>query len=167
MFFFSSRRRHTRCTGDWSAYVCSSDLDGRLGTGEKLRPLDDQCSRRRGMADHRDLVGDHVPAAEERRERKGRVRFLPLCVHGWQACRERARLRATARLTREADRGLLEGEVQAVTIKSQPPQSPFLWKGEGKLTPFRRKGVAPQARGDVPVHAKAIPLDPPSFRRGR
>src|SRR5690348_17517741 len=25
-FFFSSRRRHTRWTGDWSSDVCSSDL---------------------------------------------------------------------------------------------------------------------------------------------
>src|SRR5438876_6737230 len=34
-FFFSSRRRHTRWTGDWSSDVCSSDLDhqarGRRG----------------------------------------------------------------------------------------------------------------------------------------
>src|SRR5438876_2615585 len=28
MFFFSSRRRHTRWTGDWSSDVCSSDLVG-------------------------------------------------------------------------------------------------------------------------------------------
>src|SRR6266480_6840554 len=27
MFFFSSRRRHTRLTCDWSSDVCSSDLD--------------------------------------------------------------------------------------------------------------------------------------------
>src|SRR6266480_6098067 len=27
-FFFSSRRRHTRLTCDWSSDVCSSDLDG-------------------------------------------------------------------------------------------------------------------------------------------
>src|SRR6266487_5102612 len=27
-FFFSSRRRHTRWTGDWSSDVCSSDLVG-------------------------------------------------------------------------------------------------------------------------------------------
>src|SRR5690348_17834864 len=26
-FFFSSRRRHTRWTGDWSSDVCSSDLN--------------------------------------------------------------------------------------------------------------------------------------------
>src|SRR4051794_41857082 len=29
-FFFSSRRRHTRWTGDWSSDVCSSDLSGLL-----------------------------------------------------------------------------------------------------------------------------------------
>src|SRR2546422_7432118 len=27
-FFFSSRRRHTRCSRDWSSDVCSSDLSG-------------------------------------------------------------------------------------------------------------------------------------------
>src|SRR5256884_8097263 len=28
-FFFSSRRRHTRCSRDWSSDVCSSDLQNR------------------------------------------------------------------------------------------------------------------------------------------
>src|SRR5215813_14212933 len=28
-FFFSSRRRHTRCGRDWSSDVCSSDLTSR------------------------------------------------------------------------------------------------------------------------------------------
>src|SRR5438045_9440970 len=28
VFFFSSRRRHTRCLSDWSSDVCSSDLIG-------------------------------------------------------------------------------------------------------------------------------------------
>src|SRR2546422_10081468 len=33
-FFFSSRRRHTRCSRDWSSDVCSSDLGGgSLGFG--------------------------------------------------------------------------------------------------------------------------------------
>src|SRR6267154_3022390 len=32
-FFFSSRRRHTRWTGDWSSDVCSSDL-GDVGGHE-------------------------------------------------------------------------------------------------------------------------------------
>src|SRR5256885_118382 len=30
MFFFSSRRRHTRLQGDWSSDVCSSDLGRNL-----------------------------------------------------------------------------------------------------------------------------------------
>src|SRR5690242_12297210 len=32
LFFFSSRRRHTRLTCDWSSDVCSSDLDYSLFT---------------------------------------------------------------------------------------------------------------------------------------
>src|SRR5262245_65219777 len=32
-FFFSSRRRHTRCLSDWSSDVCSSDLEGILCLG--------------------------------------------------------------------------------------------------------------------------------------
>src|SRR3989449_2015449 len=30
-FFFSSRRRHTRCSRDWSSDVCSSDLEDLAG----------------------------------------------------------------------------------------------------------------------------------------
>src|SRR6266498_527438 len=41
-FFFSSRRRHTRCGRDWSSDVCSSDLHVRV-VGERLvDPLVDQ-----------------------------------------------------------------------------------------------------------------------------
>src|SRR5256885_13807280 len=37
MFFFSSRRRHTRLQGDWSSDVCSSDLyRRRLLAGQPL-----------------------------------------------------------------------------------------------------------------------------------
>src|SRR5256884_4838119 len=40
LFFFSSRRRHTRCSRDWSSDVCSSDLfvivDGAMN--DLLRP---------------------------------------------------------------------------------------------------------------------------------
>src|ERR1035441_874973 len=34
-FFFSSRRRHTRCLSDWSSDVCSSDLSTVLGVPER------------------------------------------------------------------------------------------------------------------------------------
>src|SRR2546429_4739734 len=36
--FFSSRSRHTRCSGDWSSDVCSSDLyPSQLSGGEQQR----------------------------------------------------------------------------------------------------------------------------------
>src|SRR5205807_3149603 len=45
VFFFSSRRRHTRLQGDWSSDVCSSDLPpGKTG----------RCRRRRGYLYHAD-----------------------------------------------------------------------------------------------------------------
>src|SRR5256884_2856119 len=34
IFFFSSRRRHTRCSRDWSSDVCSSDLIGMTNLTE-------------------------------------------------------------------------------------------------------------------------------------
>src|SRR2546429_2709827 len=45
VFFFSSRRRHTRCSRDWSSDVCSSDLVF-VGLAEQVASL--------GMADQRD-----------------------------------------------------------------------------------------------------------------
>src|SRR5437899_4346340 len=38
-FFFSSRRRHTRCLSDWSSHVCSSDL------AEPLRQRADRVAK--------------------------------------------------------------------------------------------------------------------------
>src|SRR6267154_3816427 len=39
-FFFSSRRRHTRWTGDWSSDVCSSDLSAAgASAAERIEPV--------------------------------------------------------------------------------------------------------------------------------
>src|SRR6478752_9198796 len=37
-FFFSSRRRHTRCSHDWSSDVCSSDLSYRPSRANPASP---------------------------------------------------------------------------------------------------------------------------------
>src|SRR5690348_18246950 len=57
MFFFSSRRRHTRWTGDWSSDVCSSDLHrgGARDRGARLR----RVRRRRRI--HRQGGGRDLP----------------------------------------------------------------------------------------------------------
>src|SRR5207247_9247086 len=54
-FFFSSRRRHTRSTRDWSSDVCSSDLGAKLlarrfGTMKALRNASvEEISKIRGV----------------------------------------------------------------------------------------------------------------------
>src|SRR2546422_7455567 len=52
VFFFSSRRRHTRCSRDWSSDVCSSDLNvtvARLRGEEYL--LERRLFRRRSTGE--------------------------------------------------------------------------------------------------------------------
>src|SRR5690349_23626573 len=60
VFFFSSRRRHTRSLRDWSSDVCSSDLDHGFRVNRGIAVLDGveeviaQCEeweRRRGELD--------------------------------------------------------------------------------------------------------------------
>src|SRR5207245_8685361 len=61
-FFFSSRRRHTRCYRDWSSDVCSSDLmtahaDGR---SRLLRPPSALLRRRDRQCDQSERESFHV-----------------------------------------------------------------------------------------------------------
>src|SRR5256884_1602477 len=58
-FFFSSRRRHTRCSRDWSSDVCSSDLHpGQQAAGElgrQVREHDRGGLRVLGLQDRQQL----------------------------------------------------------------------------------------------------------------
>src|SRR5690348_17714444 len=68
-FFFSSRRRHTRWTGDWSSDVCSSDLladDGQNAFGERANARGDNRIGRHGEWQ----AIDDDARSEERREGK-------------------------------------------------------------------------------------------------
>src|SRR2546429_2748356 len=49
LFFFSSRRRHTRCSRDWSSDVCSSDLWFRYGTPVEFKRPDGTEGRSRWL----------------------------------------------------------------------------------------------------------------------
>src|SRR5438128_7531886 len=47
VFFFSSRRRHTRCYRDWSSDVCSSDLlIPEIAIHERQLPVGSEIVRR-------------------------------------------------------------------------------------------------------------------------
>src|SRR2546429_5378951 len=48
-FFFSSRRRHTRCSRDWSSDVCSSDLSLFLWRRKPILPTHRAYLPRRSM----------------------------------------------------------------------------------------------------------------------
>src|SRR5256884_5039351 len=53
LFFFSSRRRHTRCSRDWSSDVCSSDLSSSTIRGASTGSSDDAASRWQSSDRHR------------------------------------------------------------------------------------------------------------------
>src|SRR5690606_40894776 len=95
-FFFSSRRRHTRFSRDWSSHVCSSDLTLRLllsgqvrGEVEHLfrqdrlypewnvRDVDAELPERHGLlvglpAQH--VIGNALRSEERRVGKEGRSR---------------------------------------------------------------------------------------------
>src|SRR5207247_4231037 len=73
LFFFSSRRRHTRSTRDWSSDVCSSDLAGLCARHRASR-----CARAGRHRHNGAAPGGGRPRSEERRVGKEcRSRGLP------------------------------------------------------------------------------------------
>src|SRR2546429_2550610 len=91
-FFFSSRRRHTRCSRDWSSDVCSSDLL-RGSDLDRSPPSAVQLSHGRrdgllrrttGCRDRWRVVGvagaaaaDHIRSEERRVGKECRSRWSP------------------------------------------------------------------------------------------
>src|SRR2546422_6882001 len=76
-FFFSSRRRHTRCSRDWSSDVCSSDLTdadhdahGR-GESERARTGDDE---------HRDRVRNGDRKSTRLNSSHGYISYAVFCL---------------------------------------------------------------------------------------
>src|SRR2546422_5206664 len=74
VFFFSSRRRHTRCSRDWSSDVCSSDLYTRSAMTERKPPgrsweswLEEQIRQARedGAFDNLEGAGKPLPDLDQ------------------------------------------------------------------------------------------------------
>src|SRR5687768_18209742 len=66
-FFFSSRRRHTRCSRDWSSDVCSSDLSG---AGKARETEDEQPRKRPGSVGHEAASLSRLRPPERSEERR-------------------------------------------------------------------------------------------------
>src|SRR5690348_18406640 len=82
-FFFSSRRRHTRWTGDWSSDVCSSDLE-TARTIARLRDLEVPLDEIREVL----AMDDPAERSEERRVGKE-------CRSRWAAYHQKKTTRQT------------------------------------------------------------------------
>src|SRR2546429_4843922 len=87
VFFFSSRRRHTRCSRDWSSDVCSSDLpldvepiavDSTDEIGEVARAFDQVHREAVRLASNEAALRGNVNAM-----------FVNLSQIGRASCRER------------------------------------------------------------------------------
>src|SRR5690606_40409930 len=89
LFFFSSRRRHTSFSRDWSSDVCSSDLACETEqwlAGECRNYGGDECSREQlafnGDVDDTDAFRDHpTEGSEDKRSEIGRA---PCRESGWR-----------------------------------------------------------------------------------
>src|SRR5688500_19631753 len=84
IFFFSSRRRHTRLQGDWSSDVCSSDLEQSASLadrgGEDRRVDEGEVAIVEEVADRLlDLVADARDGRSEERRvgKEWRGRWAP------------------------------------------------------------------------------------------
>src|SRR2546421_3152641 len=94
IFFFSSRRRHTRSDRDWSSDVCSSDLEGFQAKLDNLKGMEKDVEAQLGAqagsvrlgerALSRFMLGvidekwkDHLRSEERRVGKECRSRWSP------------------------------------------------------------------------------------------
>src|SRR5216684_3541396 len=81
-FFFSSRRRHTRCSRDWSSDVCSSDLvEGGVAEPWQLPVGADlvEALLHAELSDEAIGVLDHLEEMAQRRERTSVLAAVARC----------------------------------------------------------------------------------------
>src|SRR5438067_11537947 len=109
MFFFSSRRRHTRSKRDWSSDVCSSDLEYRtLSTDELVFVLQHHWSKL-SLTLSADDFTDAEAIAAVARITGGNFRLVQQI--GRASCRERVWSAVVAGGVEENNRHAQEGRV--------------------------------------------------------
>src|SRR5690554_7426016 len=104
IFFFSSRRRHTRCGRDWSSDVCSSDLEQLLPGRSQHGVAGEKGQRSQIGTDHetgsqqQGSQTEHRPVQQKARQPASGLADTPDGIEGFfdihqigrASCRERA-----------------------------------------------------------------------------
>src|SRR2546429_8285755 len=98
LVFFSSRRRHTRCSRDWSSDVCSSDLREQV-IGEEGREL-----QRRLLQATFDIDSAREQRAAQVTSAAG-IRHGTVEEIGRASCRERAEISVVAVSLKKKNKG--------------------------------------------------------------
>src|SRR5690606_40917661 len=102
-FFFSSRRRHTRFSRDWSSDVCSSDLDDIIATLTRTALAEGWSVRIvTGDKDFIQLLDEGVELYDPMKDQVTVAADVPGRQIGRASCRARAWL-SRASGTREAE----------------------------------------------------------------
>src|SRR5690606_40506134 len=104
LFFFSSRRRHTRFSRDWSSDVCSSDLSGTLNEEVLIsRKLADRLQLKLGDRFNSFFLKDGDPSQIPNNRRFDIVGIYDSEI-GRASCRERVEISGGRGSGREEDR---------------------------------------------------------------
>src|SRR5207253_6474341 len=109
MFFFSSRRRHTRWPRDWSSDVCSSDLErGKLVGGLAI-----EMGKEVQLLDHRQLRLQPVQMPQPADQLAAFLRLVAFALGvfeiGRASCRESVYMPARAGLGKDATKAEFSG----------------------------------------------------------
>src|SRR5438309_8287383 len=126
LFFFSSRRRHTRWNCDWSSDVCSSDLNHAVGGALRGDGGIRQCLRARG-------VGSRLRAARRRQYRRPDAQH-PYCDRA-RDLQGRVRVRHCARLRADGHRRRRQRRARLAAGRRWPGVS-ALFRAEGIVKRF-------------------------------
>src|SRR5688500_20172115 len=108
LFFFSSRRRHTRLQGDWSSDVCSSDLVLRH---DRLELVVDDVDRIKLAA--QEVFDETLGDLTRGLERKRLIDVQRLAEIGRASCREREE-RGGVGVGEGRERGEVDGRARLI-----------------------------------------------------